>query len=65
MIKYSETIRKIAKKILEEKTVDLVIGFKKGTIPLMTEPILINDAEKTDHLYWDSFCGMNLANYLP
>ena len=65
MIKYVDTIRKIAKKILEEKTVDLIIGFKKGTLPLMTEPILINDVEKTDQLHWDSFCSMNLANYLP
>jgi ferredoxin len=65
MIEYVDTIREIAKKILEEKTVDVIIGFKKGTLPLMTEPILINDAEKTDQLYWDSFCNMNLANYLP
>jgi len=65
MIKYVDTIREIAKKILEEKTVDLIIGFKKGTLPLMTEPVLINDVEKIDQLYWDSFCSMNLANYLP
>jgi len=65
MIKYVDTIREIAKKILEEKTVDLIIGFKKGTLPLMTEPVLINDVEKTGQLYWDSFCSMNLANYLP
>ena len=65
MIEYADTIREIAKKILEEKTVDVIIGFKKGTLPLMTEPILINDTEKTNQLYWDSFCNMNLANYLP
>jgi len=65
MIEYVDKIREIAKKILEEKTVDVIIGFKKGTLPLMTEPTLINDAEKTDQLYWSSFCNMNLANYLP
>jgi ferredoxin len=43
----------------------LVIGFKKGTLPMMTEPVLIHDPEHTDQLYWDSFCNMNLANYLP
>jgi formate dehydrogenase subunit beta len=65
MIEYGDTIRKIAKKILEEKKVDLIIGYKKGTLPLMTEPVLIRDAEKADQLHWDSFCNMNLANYLP
>ncbi len=62
---YTERIREIAKKILTDKTVDFVIGFKRGTIPLMTEPVLVKDAERADQLYWDSFCNMNLANYLP
>jgi len=48
-----------------EKKVDAVIGYRRGTIPMMNEPILIRDAEKADQLYWDSFCGINLANYLP
>jgi formate dehydrogenase (coenzyme F420) beta subunit len=65
MIEYIDKIREVAKKILEEKTVDLVIGFKKGTLPLMTEPVLISDPQKIDELHWDSFCAMNLANYLP
>ena len=62
---YSDKIREIAKKALEERTVDLVIGLKRGTIPMMTEPVLIKEAEKTHQLYWDSFCFINLANYLP
>ena len=62
---YTDKIRETAKKLLEEETVDLVIGFKKGTLPMMTEPVLIRDPEHTDQLYWDSFCNMNLANYLP
>ena len=65
MIRYGDTIKEIAKKILEEKTVDLIIGFKKGTLPITTEPVLIKDAQNSDQLYWDSFCNMNLANYLP
>lgn len=65
MITYGEKIREIAKKLLEEKAVDLVIGFKKGTLPLMTEPIMIKEPEETDQLYWSSFCTMNVANYLP
>lgn len=64
-MRHVEKIQEIAKKILQDKTVDLVIGFKRGTLPFMTEPFSIQDANKTDQLYWDSFCNMNLANYLP
>ncbi|UCG67714.1 MAG: Coenzyme F420 hydrogenase/dehydrogenase, beta subunit C-terminal domain [Deltaproteobacteria bacterium] len=65
MMGYTDKIREIAKKILTDKTVDLIIGFKRGTLPMMTEPVIIRDAEKTEQLHWDSFCNMNLANYLP
>ena len=65
MVVYRDKIRQIAKKILEEKTVDLVIGFRQGTLAMTTEPVLVKDAEKTDQLYWDSFCFVNLATYLP
>ncbi|MBW2109694.1 MAG: 4Fe-4S dicluster domain-containing protein [Deltaproteobacteria bacterium] len=27
-------------------------------------PVLITDAEQADSLYWDSFCSVNLANYV-
>jgi formate dehydrogenase subunit beta len=65
MIAYGEKIREIAKKLLEEGTVDLIIGFKQGTLPMMTEPVMIQRPEETEQLYWSSFCSMNLANYLP
>lgn len=62
---YIDKIREIATKILEENTVDLIIGFKKGTLPMTTEPVVVRDAGKTEQLYWDSFCFINLATYLP
>jgi formate dehydrogenase subunit beta len=65
MIAYGNTIREIAKKVLEQGAVDLIIGFKKGTLPMMTEPVMIREPEKADQLYWSSFCSMNVANYLP
>ncbi|MFW6147734.1 MAG: 4Fe-4S ferredoxin [Thermodesulfobacteriota bacterium] len=65
MIAYGEKIRERAKQLLEEGRVDLIIGFKQGTLPLMTEPVIIRKPEDADQLYWSSFCSMNLANYLP
>ncbi len=65
MVEYTKKIQEIAKKLLAEKKVDAVIGYRRGTIPMMNEPLLVRDAEGADQLYWDSFCGINLANYLP
>ncbi|MDI6686982.1 MAG: 4Fe-4S dicluster domain-containing protein, partial [Desulfobacterales bacterium] len=64
MLKYIDTIRKISRRLLKEKAVDMVIGFRKGTVPMMNEPCLINKPEDVDNLVWDSNCGINLANYL-
>ncbi len=64
MIAYTEKIREIAGKLLKDGTVDVFIGYKKGSVPLMNEPVLIRDAAHVDTLYWDSNCGLNLCNYL-
>jgi len=64
MIEYTERIRVIAKKLLEEGTVDVFIGYRKGSVPMMNEPLLIREPAKVDLLHWDSNCGLNLCNYL-
>jgi formate dehydrogenase subunit beta len=64
MIEYTEKIRAIAKKLLEEGTVDVFVGYRKGSVPMMNEPLLIRDPAKVDLLHWDSNCGLNLCNYL-
>ncbi|MDI6797723.1 MAG: 4Fe-4S dicluster domain-containing protein [Desulfatibacillaceae bacterium] len=61
---YTEKIRELAKKLLSEKTVDSVIGFREGSIPLIAEPCIAKTPEDVDKLVWNSFCGVNLANYL-
>jgi formate dehydrogenase (coenzyme F420) beta subunit len=64
MQQYTEKIRDVAKRLLEEGKVDVFIGYKKGSVPMMNEPVLINDPSKVDRLFWDSNCGLNLCNYL-
>ena len=64
MLEYTEKIRKAAKKLLKDGKVDVFIGYQKGTVPMMNEPVLIRDPDKVDLLYWDSNCGLNLCNYL-
>jgi len=64
MLKYTEKIRETAKRLLAEEKVDVFIGYQKGTVPMMNEPLLVNHPDKVDLLYWDNFCGLNLCNYL-
>ncbi len=64
MLEYIGKIRQISKGLLEDKKVDIIIGFKKGTMPMMNEPCLIKSPKDVEKLVWDSNCGINLANYL-
>ena len=62
---YTEKIQEAARRLLVDKQVDVVIGFRKGTLPFMNEPFLAKNVDQVRQLYWDSNCGINLANYLP
>ncbi len=64
MLEYTDKIREIAARLLKECTVDMVIGFRKGTVPMMNEPCFVKDAADVEKLIWDGNCGINLANYL-
>jgi len=64
MSEYTEKMRQIAGRLLKDCTVEMVIGFRKGTMPMMNEPCFITAPEDADSLVWDSNCGINLANYL-
>ncbi len=47
---YTEKIRQAAKRLLSEKRVDAVIGFRKGTVVFMNEPYLAKLPEQADLL---------------
>jgi formate dehydrogenase subunit beta len=64
MREYTEKIREVARGLLEKGEVEVFIGYKKGSVPMMNEPLLVSDPGKTDILCWDSNCGLNLCNYL-
>jgi formate dehydrogenase (coenzyme F420) beta subunit len=64
MTGYTEKIREIAARLLKEGSVDKVIGFRKGTIPMMNQPHYATTPEMASELIWDSHCGLNLANYV-
>jgi len=59
-----KALREEVKRLFEEKKVDLVIGWGKGSIPMTATPIFIRKAEDAEHLIWDETCSNNLAVYL-
>ncbi|NHJ21629.1 MAG: hypothetical protein EAX91_11845, partial [Candidatus Lokiarchaeota archaeon] len=58
------SIRELARGLLKEKKVDVIIGYKKGTLPMMSQPIIIDKEEDVDKLLWNNTCYVNLAKYL-
>ena len=64
MQKLASAIQNLAKKLLEEKKVDLVVGFAGGSLPLRSTPCFIRKPEDAEKLTWDYSCENNLANYL-
>jgi formate dehydrogenase (coenzyme F420) beta subunit len=57
-------LQEIVKKLLTEKTVDLVIGYEKGYDELHTKPVFIKTPEDAGKLVFNKFCLNNLAVYL-
>jgi ferredoxin len=64
MLSYAEKIREIAGRLLASGAVEMVIGFRRGTVPMMNEPHFAKKPAEAAQLVWDSHCGINLANYL-
>jgi formate dehydrogenase subunit beta len=60
----TEKIRAAAKRLLSEGKVDVVIGYRAGTVPLRNAPYFARTIEEADKLIWDSNCRINLANFL-
>ncbi len=64
MLAYIDKIKEISNRLLRDSKVDMVIGFRKGTLPMMNEPCFAKTPQDVDNFVWDSNCGINLANYL-
>lgn len=60
----SSVIQDTTKKLLEEKKVDLVVGFAQGSLPLRSTPYFARTVEEAANLIWNEYCENNLANYL-
>lgn len=64
MVNLKEELRRTIKGLFEEKKIDLLIGFARGTLPLTSTPIVINGTKDADRLIFDLTCGNNLVKFL-
>jgi len=53
-----------AKALLEQGSVDYIIGFEPGSLKFTTTPLITRDKNDVDRLVIDSFIVNNLANFL-
>jgi formate dehydrogenase subunit beta len=56
-------LREKVKQLLTDKTVDLVIGWERGSRALTATPAFISSPEEADRLIFDATCGNNPAVY--
>lgn len=59
----AQKIREVAKKLLSEGKVDVVIGYAQGSVPMRDYPYFAYTPEEAENLTWSGFCNSNLANF--
>lgn len=59
-----DQLRNTAVKLFKDGSVDMIIGYEAGTLPLRASPCVIKSSEDADRLIWNVNCGSNLAVYL-
>ena len=64
MLGYADKMKEVSRRLLKECKVEVLIGFRQGSMPMMKEPCFVKSDADADQLVWDSNCGINLANYL-
>ncbi|MGE5840396.1 MAG: Coenzyme F420 hydrogenase/dehydrogenase, beta subunit C-terminal domain, partial [Deltaproteobacteria bacterium] len=65
MQQLTDEIREIARKLLRDKKVEVVIGYERGSLPLRRRPCFARKAADADRLVWDGWCDNALATFLP
>jgi len=64
MLHNIDKIKEISERLLNEGTVEMVIGFRQGTMAMINQPCFASKVSDVKNFVWDSNCGINLANYI-
>ena len=65
MAEIVQSIKDIARKLLTEKKVSVIMGFEEGSLPLKPTPVFIEKVEDVEKLIWNEMCGLNLVRFIP
>jgi formate dehydrogenase subunit beta len=57
-------LRTVARQLLEESKVNIVIGYGRGSVPYRTRPVFVKRPEDVGQLVWNPFCSYNLVRFL-
>ena len=61
----NQKIQASAKRLLAEGRAEVVIGYRRGAVPMSVAPCFARTEEDCNQLVWSSFAKINLATYLP
>jgi ferredoxin len=64
MEKLEMMLRETAHRLLTEGTVEVIVGFERGTLPLRTTPCFVREPDQVDRLVWNPSCENTLAKYV-
>lgn len=64
MRELTRAIQETAQRLLQDKEVELVVGFAEGSLPLRNTPCFVRRPEDAQRLVWGYGCENNLATYL-
>lgn len=64
MNKISDILRNTAAKLLQDREVEMVIGYGPGSEAVRTQPVFITSPENAGQMVWNSFCVNGLTKYL-
>src|SRR5512139_2350145 len=59
-----DELRQLCRRLLEDGTVQVVIGYGQSSADGPTYPVFITSAGDVDRLVWNDRCFANLATYL-
>ena len=65
MNRIEDDLRRQVAKFLEEKAIDLFVGYEAATLPFRTSPCFVRSSEEAKRLAWNRSCTLNLASFLP
>lgn len=61
----TKQLKQEAKKLFQDRKVDLIIGYEKGKDGFSITPCFVDKESEIEKLIWNEYCVYNLSVYLP